>query len=72
MVSALVTRVVFMDGGVVMSSELPRLDTAQAHAHFSGSCFHRTWDLNDKCQRSSNEEEQMLLLAMTSLWHWTQ
>ena len=51
-------------GGVSMSSELRKFETAQAHAHFSGSCFNRAWDLVDNSQWPPNEEEQMLLLAI--------
>jgi hypothetical protein len=45
---------------------------ADAHRFFSASCFNKAWDLIDKPDRTPEEDEQMLLLAQASLWHWTQ
>ena len=53
-------------------SATPPFDAVQAHRHFSAECFNRAWDLIDKAGRSPQEEEQMLLLPLASLWHWTQ
>jgi len=50
----------------------PAFDIAKAHQHFSADCFNRTWGFIDKADRTPEEAEQMLLLAMASLWHWTQ
>jgi hypothetical protein len=47
-------------------------DTAAAHRFFSVDCFNRTWTLIEKPDRSPAEDEQMLLLSLASLWHWTQ
>ena len=47
-------------------------DQAKAHAFFSADCFNNAWGLIDKDDRTPEEDEQMLLLAMASLWHWTQ
>ena len=47
-------------------------DTATHHENFSVQCFNRAWDLMDKGDRSLDEDEEMLRLGMTSLWHWTQ
>jgi hypothetical protein len=47
-------------------------DKAAAHRFFSVDCFNRTWTLIEKPDRSPVEDEQMLLLAQASLWHWTQ
>ncbi|MCJ7513664.1 MAG: hypothetical protein MUO23_11920 [Anaerolineales bacterium] len=47
-------------------------ELASAHKYFSATCFNRAWDLIDMPQRSAEEEEAMVLLAMASLWHWTQ
>jgi hypothetical protein len=47
-------------------------DRAAAHRQFSGECFNKTWELIDKPGRKSADDEQMLLCAMASLWHWTQ
>ncbi|MEW5825229.1 MAG: hypothetical protein AB1778_00150 [Candidatus Bipolaricaulota bacterium] len=47
-------------------------DAASAHRHFSADAFNRTWALLDKPDRSAEDDEQMLLCAAASLWHWTQ
>lgn len=47
-------------------------DRAAAHRQFSGECFNKTWELIDKPDRAPADDEQMLLCAMASLWHWTQ
>lgn len=48
------------------------LDLQAAHEHFSASCFNASWDLIDKPERSAEDEERMLQLAMASAWHWSQ
>jgi hypothetical protein len=47
-------------------------DAAAGHRFFSAHCFNGTWDLLDKKERSPEDDEQMLLRAAASLWHWTQ
>jgi hypothetical protein len=47
-------------------------EVESAHRHFSADCFNRTWELIDKPDRTPADNEQMLLLAYASLWHWTQ
>ena len=47
-------------------------DPATAHRFFSADCFNKTWDLIEKTDRTPDEDHQMLLCAITSLWHWTQ
>lgn len=47
-------------------------DAQQAHKVFAAGCFNQTWDLLELSDRSPEEEEQVLLLAHASLWHWTQ
>jgi len=42
------------------------------HKRFSAECFNKVWEFIDKKERSPEEEEEMLRLAMTSHWHWTQ
>lgn len=51
---------------------LPDINEADAHRFFSASCFNRAWDLIRKSDRTDSENEQMLLLSQSSLWHWTQ
>ena len=50
----------------------PDFDVAAAHRHFAASCFNAAWDLIDKSNRTAAEDEEMLRLAMASVWHWTQ
>ena len=50
----------------------PEFDKARAHGFFSADCFNNAWGLIDKADRTPEESEQMLLLAMASVWHWTQ
>jgi hypothetical protein len=50
----------------------PEFDATEAHRFFSADCFNKTWGLIDKSSRTPEEDEQMLFLAMASLWHWTQ
>lgn len=54
-----------------MSNE-PSFDLSAAHKYFSVDCFNRAWDIIDKTIRTPAEEEQMLLLAFASFYHWTQ
>jgi tetratricopeptide (TPR) repeat protein len=46
-------------------------DESRAHQFFSANCFNRTWELIEEPNRSDVENEQMLLFAHASLWHWT-
>ena len=48
------------------------LDIAQAHRYFATECFNRAWDLMETTERDADMDEQMLLLSLASLWHWTQ
>jgi hypothetical protein len=50
----------------------PAFDTATAHRHFSTQCFNKVWEYIEKPDRSADDDEQMLLCALASLWHWTQ
>lgn len=47
-------------------------DILAGHRYFSVACFNRTWDLLDKPVRTPAEDEEMLHLAFSSLWHWRQ
>lgn len=47
-------------------------DLQSAHKYFAAECFNRAWDYIDKPVRKKNEDDQMLQLSLTSLWHWTQ
>ena len=53
-------------------SNQPPFDPDAAHKHFSVDCFHRAWDFIDQTIRTPADEEQMLLSAMASFYHWTQ
>ena len=53
-------------------NENPGFDLELAHRFFSAECFNRAWDLIDKPSRTPEEDQTMLQLGLTSLWHWTQ
>jgi hypothetical protein len=53
-------------------SETQTVDLTAAHKYFSAECFNRAWNYIDKTIRTPAEEEQMLLLAFASFYHWTQ
>jgi tetratricopeptide (TPR) repeat protein len=42
------------------------------HKQIASQCFNRVWDFLDLQERTKEEEEQMIHLAHTSFWHWTQ
>lgn len=50
----------------------PDFDIRAAHKYFSAECFNRAWDYIDKPIRSTEENDRMLQMSLTSLWHWTQ
>jgi hypothetical protein len=50
----------------------PNFDAVAAHRFFSADCFNKAWELIDKGERTPEEDEAMLRLNQTSLWHWTQ
>lgn len=50
----------------------PHFDLDAAHEYFSVACFNKAWELLEKSDRSTEEDEQMVRLSMTSHWHWTQ
>ena len=43
-----------------------------AHKFFSVDCFNKTWAYIDLQERTADQEEEMLRLALASHWHWTQ
>lgn len=53
-------------------ADQPKLDVDLAHKYFSANCFNNAWDYIDKKERTAAENEQMILLSLASLWHWTQ
>ena len=50
----------------------PEFDLQTAHRYFSADCFNRAWELIEKAERTSAEEQQMIRLNQASIWHWTQ
>jgi len=50
----------------------PDFDLDTAHQYFSKECFNRAWELIDKAGRSPQEDEEIILACLASLWHWTQ
>jgi superoxide dismutase len=49
----------------------PDFDLQAAHKYFSISCFNQAWDLMDKFERTSEEDQEMLRLSLASHYHWT-
>ena len=49
----------------------PGFDTTLAHRYFAADCFNKTWGFIEKPNRTLEEDEQMIRLAQSSLWHWT-
>jgi hypothetical protein len=47
-------------------------DHQAAHKYFSAHCFNHAWDLIDKSERTSEEDEQMIHLSLASQYHWSQ
>lgn len=43
-----------------------------AHHYFSTECSDEMWRLIDKPVRTREEEEEMIALAWSSYWHWSQ
>ena len=54
------------------ASDGPPFDLQEAHRYFAARCFNAAWELLDKPNRSVADNEQMIRLAHSSLWHWTQ
>jgi hypothetical protein len=53
-------------------AESSDIDIAASHRYFSVECFNLAWDLIEKPDRTSEENDQMVSLSQASLWHWTQ
>ena len=53
-------------------ADQPALDIEAAHKYFSTSCFNSAWELIEKPDRTPEDDEQMIRLTQTSLWHWMQ
>jgi hypothetical protein len=50
----------------------PEFDVQSAHRFFSATCFNQAWELMDKPERTTEEDEMMIRLSLASHWHWTQ
>ena len=46
--------------------------TTLSHKQLAVNSFNAVWDLLDLPERTKEEEEKMIHLAHTSLWHWSQ
>jgi len=53
-------------------ADQPDFDLTAGHRFFSAHCYNSTWELINKSTRTPVEDEQMLLRAFASLYHWTQ
>jgi hypothetical protein len=47
----------------------PEFDLQKAHQYFAVSCFNETWNSIDQADRTPEDDETMLQLAMASAWH---
>jgi hypothetical protein len=52
--------------------DAPKFDLAAAHRFLAANCFNRAWELIEKSDRSDEDDLEMLLCALASLWHWRQ
>jgi tetratricopeptide (TPR) repeat protein len=52
-------------------SENNREKLEETHLQFAKNTNKRVWDLLEQPERSVTEDEEMLLAAYTSLYHWT-
>src|SRR5262245_39597365 len=48
------------------------IDPASAHRFFSVHCFNRAWGFIERNDRSDDDNVEMVLCALASLWHWRQ
>jgi tetratricopeptide (TPR) repeat protein len=55
-----------------MMTEDKKITLQEAHEKFAKSTFNSIWGLLDKGDRSASEDEDMLLSAFASLYHWKQ
>ncbi len=65
------SRTVIVSGGLRVA-DVPSFDVSEAHRYFSADCFNKAWELIEKTNRTPAEDEEMIRLNQTSLWHWTQ
>ena len=47
-------------------------DMQNIHKNLSVDCFNKCWTYIDRKDRSAEDNENMILLAYSSLWHWKQ
>jgi hypothetical protein len=48
------------------------MEKENCHSFFSVYCFNTAWSLMEKENRTPEEDDQMVLLSHTSIWHWMQ
>ena len=48
------------------------MEKENCHSFFSVYCFNTAWSLMEKTNRTPEEDDQMILLSHTSIWHWMQ
>jgi hypothetical protein len=53
-------------------TEKPVFDLQAAHKYFSTHCFNKAWEYIDKPERTADDDNAILQLSLSSLWHWTQ
>lgn len=50
----------------------PEFDVAAAHRYFAAACFNAAWDLIDKKDRTPDDDQRMIAVALASLYHWSE
>jgi len=50
--------------------EAPTPGATEFHRKTAVACFNKAWDFLDKKERTSEEDMQMLIEALTSRYHW--
>ena len=50
----------------------PDFDVAAAHRYFAATCFNAAWDLIEKSDRTPEDDQRMIALALASLYHWSE
>jgi hypothetical protein len=53
-------------------SETKSYTIAEAHRFFAANCFNGCWKLLDNINRTKEDDEELIHLAHTSLYHWKQ
>jgi len=53
-------------------SKIPDFNLQAAHKYFSVHCFNAAWEYIEKARRTPDDDDNMIRLTQTSMWHWKQ